>query len=231
VTGIASTVFGEQAVAPAPVARFFDGNGSDDTGCNELSTSCSIAGDKVTFGEGGSVTNDACEPANAKQEATFMSVARGTATFEIEGDTLTLGSSKGEVVFTRHPPSPTPSVSVPPADADAMAQNRLFTALNTAKGYRAHKDSTYEGLDLAVAADLEPTLTWNADPTASVGAVSIRDVSPTTVLLVAVSTSGKAFCIADARSGTIYGTTDAQTVEQCSKPAWPRPQDGSATPG
>ncbi len=77
--------------------------------------------------------------------------------------------------------------------------------------------ASYAGFTPAVASSIEPSLTYNTSTTAVSGAVSIRDLSPTTVLLVTAAPDGSVWCIAnDQTSGTTsYGTVDAQSVSEC----------------
>jgi len=225
VTWTAVQVNGKQVLAPPPLLRLWDGHVSGYTGCNAFGGVYSVEGDKITF-TGGVLDQRRCIPPIMAQEHALMPVVNGTPTFAIEGGTLALRSSEGEVVFSRNPPSPSPT-PVPTEYADSSAQNLLLRARNTAGGYTVGNDS-YEGFGPTQAADYDPTLVWSADPVASVGEVSLRVVSPRAVLLVTASSSGKVFCLAyDSKTGpagTTFGTTDAQTVEQCSKPEWPKPR-------
>jgi hypothetical protein len=103
----------------------------------------------------------------------------------------------------------------------ADAQSQLRNALAAAKVYFVDSDS-YDGLTPDALEQIEPSLTYNDSTTVTPGEVSIRDVSTTTVVLVAESDAGEVFCIADdATQGTTFGTTDAQATADCAELAWP----------
>lgn len=72
---------------------------------------------------------------------------------------------------------------------------------------------------------IEPAIEFNEGDLGRPLEVSIRDISRYTMLLVTRSRSGHVYCIADVESGpdagTHYGTSDAQTIDECHKPRWP----------
>lgn len=103
---------------------------------------------------------------------------------------------------------------------DRAAQANLRNALVAAKTLSIDA-STYATINPETADQIEPSLTYDTSAAASVGVISIRDVSATTVLLVTKSDSGTVFCIADnSYGGTTYGTVDAQAVAECADLSW-----------
>ena len=222
VTWTATQIGGEKVLPDPPVVRFWDGDMFVYTGCNWAGgVVYSVEGDQVTLKGEGAVTQRGCQ--NEEQEQAFLSLLLGTATFDQQGNTLTLTSPRGELVFTQNLSSPE---TASPEYADSWAQSQLLEARDTVGGHTVENDS-YEGFGPVQAADRDPLLVWNDDPVASVNEVSIRVLSPSTVLLATVSQTGNAFCLAyDSKTGpadTTYGTKDAQTAKDCSEPEWPRP--------
>lgn len=141
------------------------------------------------------------------------------ADLEVDGPKLTQEQLTSPLLLT---PADFPVlVGAQVSAQDRQAQSDLRNALVAAKTLYIDA-STYAQISPETAAQIEPSLTYDTSATASVGVVSIRDVSATTVLLVTKSDAGTVFCIADnAYSGTTYGTVDAQAVTECPDPLWP----------
>jgi type IV pilus assembly protein PilA len=101
---------------------------------------------------------------------------------------------------------------------DRAAQSDLRNALTAAKAYYTD-DDTYDPAGAAVfnaaeGALVEPSLTWNNGPTVQ-GAVTVKAVTATTVLLTTGSASGAFFCIGDNAGPNVQGKTDAAAVANC----------------
>lgn len=77
-----------------------DGTVSGTSGCNGLGGDYSVAGNQITFGEFVS-TLMACDAPIMEQEDAAHKVMTGTATYEIEGDTLTINNNDMVLVLTR----------------------------------------------------------------------------------------------------------------------------------
>ncbi len=90
---------------------------------------------------------------------------------------------------------------------DKAAQSELRNAMAAAKTFFVDGD-TYTGFDSVQAGSIEPSLGFQGDVPARVGAVSI-DYAIAGVVMSDKSASGKTFCIADDSStGTVYGSRD-----------------------
>ena len=76
-----------------------DGSVSGSTGCNGAGSEYTVDGDQIEFAPFVS-TLMACEDPIMEQETTFHQVLNGTATYEIDGDTLTLSRDSMVLVFT-----------------------------------------------------------------------------------------------------------------------------------
>ena len=76
-----------------------DGSVSGSTGCNGAGSEYTVDGDQIEFAPFVS-TLMACEDPIMEQETTFHQVLNGTATYEIDGDTLTLSRDGMVLVFT-----------------------------------------------------------------------------------------------------------------------------------
>ena len=76
-----------------------DGSVSGSTGCNGAGSEYTVDGDQIEFAPFVS-TLMACEDPIMEQESTFHQVLNGTATYEIDGDTLTLSRDGMVLVFT-----------------------------------------------------------------------------------------------------------------------------------
>lgn len=77
-----------------------DGTVAGNSGCNGLGGNYSLEGDQVTFSEIVS-TLIACEEPLMSQENVVHQVLTDTATFKIEGNTLTLSNNGMVLVLTR----------------------------------------------------------------------------------------------------------------------------------
>lgn len=76
-----------------------DGTVGGSTGCNGAGSEYSVDGDQIEFAPFVS-TLMACEDPIMEQESIFHQVLNGTATYEIDGDTLTLSRDGMVLVFT-----------------------------------------------------------------------------------------------------------------------------------
>lgn len=97
---------------------------------------------------------------------------------------------------------------------DIQAQALLNTAISSTQVYFAENGS-YQGFDATVAAQYDPSTTYTSGP-ASVGAVSIRGVTPTTVVMVTATKGGDSLCVAAQADVVTFGRADAQAPAQCS---------------
>jgi heat shock protein HslJ len=77
-----------------------DGTVSGSSGCNGLGGDYTVDGDQITFGEFVS-TLIACEDPIMVQEDAMHQVLNGTATYMIEGNTLTLTNNDMVLILTR----------------------------------------------------------------------------------------------------------------------------------
>src|SRR5215216_803637 len=90
-----------------------DGTITGTSGCNGLGGGYTVEGDQITFGEFVS-TLMACDEPIMQQEEAAHQVMTGTATYKIEGDTLTIAKDDTVLVLTRGTPgSAQPSASSP----------------------------------------------------------------------------------------------------------------------
>jgi heat shock protein HslJ len=76
-----------------------DGTVTGNSGCNGLGGEYTVEGDQIEFGPFVS-TLMACEDPIMAQESAMLQVLTGTATFDIEGDTLRLKNNDMVFVFT-----------------------------------------------------------------------------------------------------------------------------------
>lgn len=90
----------------------------------------------------------------------------------------------------------------------------LRNALATAREYFEQND-TLLGFSATRAHRIEPSLTFNRSSEASQGQVSIRDVGPSTVLLVTLDGEGEAWCAAKTLLGDSTGRGDVETAAEC----------------
>jgi heat shock protein HslJ len=77
-----------------------DGTVTGNSGCNGFGGQYTVEGDQITFSEVVS-TLIACEDARMAQEDAVLAVVTSTATFRIEGSTLTLTNNDTVLVFAR----------------------------------------------------------------------------------------------------------------------------------
>ena len=95
---------------------------------------------------------------------------------------------------------------------DVSAQADLTNAVQVAQMYFAENGS-FSGFTPQAAGAIEPTITFTTGPAAS-GTVSIRGVTPTTVVLVTATARGP-LCAAAESSTVSMGRTDARSPAQC----------------
>jgi heat shock protein HslJ len=81
-----------------------DGTVTGSSGCNGLGGDYSADGDQITFGEFVSTLMACDDPIMAQEEAAHK-VMNGSATYQIEGSTLTITNNGMVLVFTRGAPS------------------------------------------------------------------------------------------------------------------------------
>ena len=124
-----------------------DGTVSGSSGCNGLGGDYTVDGNQITFGEFVS-TLMACDEPIMQQEEAAHKVMTGTATYKIEGDTLTITNTDMVLVFTRGAPDT-------PAPSDSASLNGAW------------KLSSYGSADVMSSAlpDAEAGLTFNDDGT------------------------------------------------------------------
>ena len=79
----------------------------------------------------------------------------------------------------------------------------------------AAENSGLDGFNSAAAKAIEPALQWADGGPAQLGVVSIRGASGDSVVLVTLSGSGSAVCLAFSGGVQSQGTTDAQTAADC----------------
>jgi len=77
-----------------------DGKVTGNSGCNGLGGNYKVDGDKITFDQIIS-TLMACDDPRMKQEGAVHQVLNDTASFKIEGNTLTLTNNDNALVLTR----------------------------------------------------------------------------------------------------------------------------------
>lgn len=98
--------------------------------------------------------------------------------------------------------------------SERSAQAQLRSAFTTARVHLAQA-TDYATLTPATMSALEPSQRFNAGA-AVIGEISVRDVSPTTVMLISASSNGGFFCITDdTTSATVTkgrSLTDSFTV-------------------
>jgi hypothetical protein len=96
---------------------------------------------------------------------------------------------------------------------DVQAQANLQTAMSSAQVYYAENGS-YQGFSAQVAGQYDPAITYTSGA-ATPGVVSVRGVTPTTVVMVTGTKQG-VLCAAATADVVSYGRTDAQSAAQCS---------------
>jgi hypothetical protein len=115
--------------------------------------------------------------------------------------------------------SPTAGTPQAPADPggranDVQAQVALNSAITVARLYHAETGS-YGEFDAEVASGYDPSVAYTSGPAAP-GVVSIRGVTPTTLVFVTVSTGGAYLCAAATGDVVTFGRVDALAASQCS---------------
>lgn len=98
--------------------------------------------------------------------------------------------------------------------ADTQAQATLNTAIRVAQAFYAENGS-YTAFGPQVAARYEPTVSFSSGP-AGPGVVSVRGLTPSTVVFVTATESGAYLCAAADDEIVAFGRADAQTPSQCS---------------
>jgi hypothetical protein len=119
-------------------------------------------------------------------------------------------------------PAPVSSGPSPAQGTDLAAEKLLRAARNTALTYYVNHANTYTGYDAGYANDLQPDLVFNTGPTVE-GEVSIREVTPDSILFTTIGASGNPLCIGEfgGRAGeTATGLVDATTYAACDG-GWP----------
>jgi putative lipoprotein len=124
-----------------------DGTITGTSGCNGLGGDYSVTGDQITFGEFVS-TLMACDDPIMAQEDAAHKVMTGTATYKIEGDTLTITKDDMVLVLTRGTPG---GVETPASEPATLTGTWKLTSYRTS-----------DVLSSAVA-DAEAFLTFNED--------------------------------------------------------------------
>ncbi len=97
---------------------------------------------------------------------------------------------------------------------DIQAQALLNTAIRSTQIYFA-ENGTYQGFDATVAGQYDPSTIYTSGPAAP-GAVSVRGVTPTTVVMVTATKDGAFLCAAAQADVVTFGRGDAQAPAQCS---------------
>lgn len=99
------------------------------------------------------------------------------------------------------------------AAGEALAQARLQQAMRAAQIHFAENES-YEGFGPAVAAQMDPSVSYDTAQVASEGVISIRAVTATT-LVFATAVRGGALCSAAVFDQVSFGRVDATTADAC----------------
>ncbi len=97
---------------------------------------------------------------------------------------------------------------------DVQAQANLQSAMTAAQVYFA-ENGTYDGFGAQVAGQYDPAITYTSGA-ASPGVVSVRGVTPTTVVMVTATKDGGYLCAAEQGDVVSYGRADAPSPAQCS---------------
>jgi type IV pilus assembly protein PilA len=99
------------------------------------------------------------------------------------------------------------------------AQTNLRNALTAAKTYFTDND-TYTGFTGPGGATIEPSLDWTGASPASVGKISVSQVTATTVVLTTKAQDGNFYCLLDtSTAGQTQGSVDASGATACTG-AW-----------
>jgi len=97
---------------------------------------------------------------------------------------------------------------------DVSAQSLLQSAIASAQTFYAEHE-TFQGFGPGAAKAFEPSVVYNTSAAATQGQVSIRGVTPTSVVLATRSASGAAYCIGSNENVLTYGRVDAPTAAGC----------------
>lgn len=97
---------------------------------------------------------------------------------------------------------------------DTAATANQQTAITAATEYWSNA-SSYAGFNAAAARQLEPGIQWTDAGPATNGQVSIRDVTPSEVVLVTKAQNGDPLCIAETSGSQTEGKVDAQKASDC----------------
>ena len=100
VTWTAVEINGHPVLSPPPGVLLSNGSLFGDSGCNSFSGEYSVVVNEISF-QGGVLHQTWCAEPNAAQEEDFVSAFRSTATYEVDGNTMTLRAPDTELVFAR----------------------------------------------------------------------------------------------------------------------------------
>jgi hypothetical protein len=96
---------------------------------------------------------------------------------------------------------------------DVQAESAVTNAIRASQVYFAER-GTFVGFTASVAMGQDPSIAYN-DAGSVPGQVSIRGVTPTTVVLVYPSASGATLCAAASGTTLTYGRQDASIAAGC----------------
>jgi len=99
-------------------------------------------------------------------------------------------------------------------DPAVPARSLLQQASLVARSYY-EQNETMLGFSATRAHRSDPSITFNRSEEASEGQVSIRDVGPSTVVLVTLDSQGAAWCAAQTLLGDSFGRGDVATAAEC----------------
>ena len=111
-------------------------------------------------------------------------------------------------------PVDTEETGAPANPQDADAQNDLVHASVVATNFGSAQRG-YGGFTAEEAEGFDSTLDWSDAGPATVGVISIRDISKNHIVLVTKSKSGAVFCISEDGGAEATGMVDAQTLAEC----------------
>ncbi len=100
------------------------------------------------------------------------------------------------------------------AAEDARAQLELTNAMRAAQTYFSERGS-FAGFDPSIASSFEPGIRFNGAAEAVRGEISIRAVTPTTVVLVTKAGPGAFLCSAAEQTTVTTGRVEAASVADC----------------
>jgi hypothetical protein len=105
-----------------------------------------------------------------------------------------------------------------PAGSSCAVRAQLRSGLTAAQGfYSEQKPPSYAGFTSAKAAGVDPSLPWATSASPAPSQIAVVKVTDTSIVLVGLTSSGQAYCIADkGKSGTVvYGKLAAKSTQQC----------------